>query len=1238
MTTHHLYALLVGINQYDKRSSVSSLSGCVNDVKAMQSYLESQICKDDWLHIRTLIDEQATRQAVIDGFRQHLQQAQAGDTVLFYYAGHGSQASAPPEFWAIEPDRLNETLVCYDSRVENNSDLADKELAKLIYEVSQSNPHITIVLDCCHSGAATRGETASAVTKRRAPVDWRDRPIESFIVTPQELQKAKEQTPPLSRSLDATTSGWQMFQGRHVLMAACLDTEEASEHFDDRRPCGAFSYFLLHTLRNANGSLTYRDLFSGTYAKMRSQISDQSPQLEASYLEDLDQPFLGGAIAPLNPYFTLSHCQTYGWSINGGAVHGVQPPANHETTQLALFPFDSSPEDRQQLENAVGRASVINVLPQLSRIQTEAVLDPVTVYKAVVIDLPLPPLSITLKGDIDEVSAIRQALRAPTDALSPAHYVQEVSELGFSQFCVLAQASEYTITRSTGDRPLVATFPNQNSNAIPLLLQKLAHLARWTTLATLASPAASQLSASAVEIQLYRNDQRIESKQLRLSYEQHGDQWQPPHFRVRLVNTTSRRLYCTLLNLTEQYSVSAPFFSSGGIWLEAHGEAWATVMVGSRLTDQISTSVPQALWEEGITEYQDILKLIASTAEFDPTLLLQRKLEAPAAIAQRGMTASPQSTLSQLMNRATTRDIGAADSVSTIDDWTTQQVVITTIRPQATGQVSASRSVSLSGQMVVQPHAHLRANVRLTAMGQSTRSAETPSLPPLLRECTQALQFAAKRGTDPGLTVLELSQIRQADAVTPEAPLTLSVNTSLAPGESVLPVAYDGEFFLPLGYARPQGDQTEIVLQRLPQVNPGQPTPTDLSDDSADTPRTRSISGALQIFFRKVATETLGDALSQKLGLSFEYPILAAVDLSSPEQETTAHIADTAEIASRVAQSENIVVYIHGITGSTQSMIPSVQSAHLTVADQTRSIGEAYDLVLTYDYESLNTSIETSAIQLKQRLAAVGIVPEHGKTVHIIAHSMGGLVSRWFVEKEGGDQLIQHLIMLGTPNAGSPWPVVQAGLTKALSFAINGLATVVWPLTLIGSVLNALEAIDVALDEMEPNSELLALLAASEPSIPYSIVAGNTQLIPLDEKATLRARLEQKLNQFVALPFLKEENDIAVSVSSIRCVPAGRKHVPQVREVACNHMDYFTDPVGLAGLSWAVEQAFATNKPPGMNSLFEGRLERKSAEKTTSRQPVPQPSQSATKPTAQDWTKLSPQPLHPFGWSEHFRL
>jgi hypothetical protein len=106
-----------------------------------------------------------------------------------------------------------------------------------------------VIMDCCHSGSGTRGSLESTVKVRRAPMDKRQRPLSSFIVAPSELPPTVSTT----RSLDAPTSGWQIPQGRHVLMAACRDIEEAKEFSGDGEHRGAFSYFLLDTLHKTSG-------------------------------------------------------------------------------------------------------------------------------------------------------------------------------------------------------------------------------------------------------------------------------------------------------------------------------------------------------------------------------------------------------------------------------------------------------------------------------------------------------------------------------------------------------------------------------------------------------------------------------------------------------------------------------------------------------------------------------------------------------------------------------------------------------------------------------------------------------------------------------------------------------------------------------------------------------------------------------------------------------------------------
>jgi hypothetical protein len=211
-----IYGLLIGIDDYPR--PIPSLRGCVNDIEAFAAYLSDRVAKDKGvaLDLMLLKSVEATREAVVDGFKTHLGKAQKGDIALFYYSGHGSQEQAPEEFWKIEPDRLDETLVCYDSRTPGNWDLADKELSKLIKDVAAKGPHVAVILDCCHSGSGTR-DIGTVV--RRAPTDLRHRPIESFIVSVAEAQAAAA-----SREVSGGAGAWQVgTEGRHVLLAACRD-------------------------------------------------------------------------------------------------------------------------------------------------------------------------------------------------------------------------------------------------------------------------------------------------------------------------------------------------------------------------------------------------------------------------------------------------------------------------------------------------------------------------------------------------------------------------------------------------------------------------------------------------------------------------------------------------------------------------------------------------------------------------------------------------------------------------------------------------------------------------------------------------------------------------------------------------------------------------------------------------------------------------------------------------------
>jgi hypothetical protein len=147
-----IYALLVGINDYP--ANVGKLNGCLNDADHFHGYLTDNFDRSR-LHIEVLKDADATRPNIIKQFRSHLSQAKAGDVAVFQYCGHGARWKSAKAFEPFFPDGKDEGLVCYDSRGPGGFDPADKELAALLAELAKNEPHIAVILDCCHSGSAT---------------------------------------------------------------------------------------------------------------------------------------------------------------------------------------------------------------------------------------------------------------------------------------------------------------------------------------------------------------------------------------------------------------------------------------------------------------------------------------------------------------------------------------------------------------------------------------------------------------------------------------------------------------------------------------------------------------------------------------------------------------------------------------------------------------------------------------------------------------------------------------------------------------------------------------------------------------------------------------------------------------------------------------------------------------------------------------------------------------------------
>lgn len=1147
-----LYALLVGIDAY--RAPVPPLRGCVNDIEQIEALIEDFASGGEYTsNLCILKNAQATRAAIIRGFQEHLSQGGPSDVVLFCYSGHGSQEMAPKEFWHLEPDRLDETLVCYDSRESGGWDLADKELAVLISEVSRRGAHVLCVLDCCHSGSGTRASLEEGIGVRRAPTDWRERPIESFLVG----------TRSANNIVDGSGGGWGVMPtGRHVLLAACRSSETAKEVVEQGKPHGAFTASLLATLRQTRGAISYRDLIKRAEAQVRLRVAQQVPQVEASNPADLQRAFLGGAARKKVTHFTLRQDRDLGWVIDGGAVHGITQPRGGETTSFAIHPLEATSDDLRRIDKAFAVASVTDVRPNVSQVELKLsgeALDAQLTYSAITVSTPLPPLAVYLSGAPEAVGLVRSAISTVGGA--PSLLVREATDKSQATLSVDVVDNAYRIGRVGTSRQLVVDAFGLNAGSAQLVVERLEHIARWQAVASLDNNG-SRLSAGAIEVAITlpeKTDNGVVWKAadarngLRLEYTYSESKWRQPRLRIELKNSGPDAVYCALLWLGEDYSISSGLMP-GGVEHVPSGSSFAL-----NNGKEIYANVPDDKWRDGQTEVRDLLKLFVSTEQFDPTLFDQQALDSYRKSVTRDQ--GPRNALERLAKRVHLRGLSTMPD-DVIPDWATSEVSVEVVRPLAAVAVPPpGEERDLGAGVAVMGHPSLKAKANLASPTDVGRALGSLNMPAIFRDdpaVSQPFLFELARGTDSGLGALHLTDIQNADAVTKDAPLRIRTRIQLSRGEHVVAYSWDGRFYLPLGIGRQKDGGTEIELQQLPD-------PLELSQDLQ-----RGIGSSIRILFQKL--------VSPYLGGEFDYPRLAVASFDAEGEAIYDHTVEL--VRNKVSAASKILLYVHGILGDTLGMAAASHVQIELLHAPSRRIGDRYDLVLAFDYENIHTGIEVTARALKEKLAMIGLGPDHGKTLHVAAHSMGGLVSRWFIEREQGNQVVQHLVTLGTPHAGSPWPTIEGWATTALALGLNGFSAIAWPAKVLGSIAGAIEKLDVTLDQMAPNSPFLTALGQSaDPEIPYTLLVGNTSIIAraatdgVLEALLAKLSPQRVLHAATAVAFLSQPNDIAVAVSSAQAVPNGRAPAAKIVEVACDHITFFSSNAGRRALLEALPQA-----------------------------------------------------------------
>lgn len=1137
----NFWALLVGIDDY---KAVTSLRGCVSDVVAMREFLiRNMNVPED--HIRALTtdnpDDLPTRAGIISAFQDFLinnDAIQLGDQILFHFSGHGSQIR---DTTGVEPDGLNETLVAMDSRDGDVWDIPDKTIAALLDQlVSQKGENITVILDCCHSGSGTR-KVATEGTALTRQIPLYDR------IPPADLDADIIASP--SRR-NAGPSGWSSADIPYTLLAACLDREEASEHLAIAPESqtsvwhGALTYFTLDIMRQMAPGMSYAQLHEQAAVKINT-LYRQMPQCEGRR----DREVFGDSRVERDPFILVKHTKGQ-ITVEAGLIHQL-----HVGDKLALYAPDVTTQANLPSE-PLATIQIVKVMPTTATASnltpahdipelTRALVTEV-VYSGQAQTVRLHAATVDNQNNPlrpDQIEANKKAIEELQNHLTnyPSPYLQVLDEATESAHLqVEATQGQYHILNAKGE---LLVLPEDVHTGLSALASSLESIARFRAIMALENQETSRLTGN-IKV-AFRHWVEGTAKELSANTLSTGNELTLPFYPnneennlyvIEIQNNTAQPVYPQILLLNEDYSIYLLYPEQGE--QEAIGPG-GKLTTGLNRTGILEVYLPSK--EDGPIELdssRNYLKVVTTTDPADFAILEQKGLNVQP--TRSISTRSIKSPLDALLDATTLMGTRCARlrKAPIGNDWAVTTVPYTVVRQyQTTDLNSGSRVVPLNDGLTLEKPENFMGKITVATYEQATRSVDGDAalMPPPALMRRADYQLLSRTGTrsvgDNGLVIALDIDEQSRQSITATNPLRIKLPD--AADDNVidwLPVTFDGEDYLPVGYGVEQDRAIEIIS--LPPSKPS---------------TKRGIARTTRLFvFKRMGRHT------KDIGLRYARRVNGRYDYE-PVQREAFKAGDT------------VAVMVHGFNSETRWMLDDIA---VFLHDDVLP----YNHVLTWDYESFGTPAEKSgedlAVALRQQC---GFGPDDDITVHVYSHSLGGVVSRCMLELSGGHMFIDGLVEAGPPNAGTPLANTARGSVYLLSTLINEFSVIPpvgvvnWGLKLLYE--NALTVTDLSVD-----SNLLRQLNnnSGADNVPYLVLAGsNAGDAKIEERFK---RLFHKIFDGSLDAFFGEDNDAVVGLSSQKGVRNGTYPKLTIIDLPCHHFNYYVFPQAREAIKTWIQQ------------------------------------------------------------------
>jgi len=265
---------------------------------------------------------QTTRAGILAAMRKYLvDEPQSGDTVVFYYAGHGSLQQNSLGHKLVMPvdipgrgtveQHMDSSIVPSDAWTGKVMDVRDHEMTEIFNAALDKGVRLTVIFDSCNSGLMARGA-------KHYP--------RSLLFDERDVKDARELPPPAEHPGN----------GAVVLTAVQQDqTADAARSTEDASPVhGDFTFALIKALNELPPSVPASALFQFVKATMGGMkdadgnpaVIAEDPQMDAPAARKAEPLFgpLGGVASPRKIWTAaLGTDDDGGVTLDVGRVSGI---------------------------------------------------------------------------------------------------------------------------------------------------------------------------------------------------------------------------------------------------------------------------------------------------------------------------------------------------------------------------------------------------------------------------------------------------------------------------------------------------------------------------------------------------------------------------------------------------------------------------------------------------------------------------------------------------------------------------------------------------------------------------------------------------------------------------------------------------------------------------------------------------------------------------------------------------